>query len=388
MRPKTRSHFFELPCLRVVALFFMGLTILGRAPTSSAQVWRDIFDLRAFDKNNLEGIHVERADELITKKQIDEMISVIGQVNRSMSPYFILPPSFILRVRLKGDMANYNTETNTLDVAYQFERVADDGQVFSKHPIYTRNILAHEYAHIVLTHNLRLRAPDYVAKRKQAYSILKEKYLEPALKILQETETQIERLQEDLSLAARSRQRDKVKILNRYLAVARQKARSLRSEVEQYMSADLFTSDPSISLDGAYAETFSDLVAVVYAKDPNAVSKALLGMGLDPNLHDSADLRDYDNEALDTQTWNVTEKHSILSPTGRYLWENYLQSPLYKHDYGKVLTIFFRAIELEIFERFADPQMHTPMELNARLQQKIRSIMPPPGSSAQQIPAE
>jgi hypothetical protein len=329
--------------LRLRFIWLILLAAMGPATSYGADSCQNALRNLKHDhsEEKLEGLtQVIFGGEKLKDYQYKELMDVIHQVDAMMIG-FSRPSQIKLEVRPRGNRAVHANDIIMIDYQYVEEC---EGKIFSKHPKFTRTILAHEYGHAYFSKNMIESIPDYLALRQNAYDRYYQERFLPAVTIVgnstDPSSIGIETLQIVISGGIRS-------VLK-----------------------------GSSAMDAAYNELIGDLVAVAYLRDPRGIYKALNFSGMTQAQRKANAYRDFTvNTRVDKNTLVGLNEHHLLAPVRYFIWRNYLSNPLFARRWSTILKGTFQAIKHELIERFSDPTLLylNPAEINERLISQIRS---------------
>ncbi len=280
------------------------------------------------------GINADKFKRVVGAEQAKELFDVVSEVNKIAGKSFVIPSRVDMQV-FRYEYTAYHTkvklkaggELPQIVTPYQFG-VEDYTKVrMSKHPKFSRPILAHEYGHAIFAENIYHEIPEWKELEETAYMM---RYIEarleqlrgfvknpklsppPQVKDLSDAQAQLAHLEQVFKEASNDAQVQGAVWLNHL-------ARS-------------------------YNEVFADSVAVIYAKDPSAIAKAL---NFTKRKLDPGDFRDFMNK-MDGAKWTHDEEHVLFSPVRYALGKNYIFNPQF-HDHEEiVLRKIFNAITDEM----------------------------------------
>lgn len=111
-----------------------------------------------------------------------------------------------------------------------------------------------------------------------------------------------------------------------------------------------------------YAELFSDLLAVVAQKNPNAIHDLVVF-----ETQRSQDARSFGKTVLDSK-WSAPDPHDMLSPVRNFLWSNYFSKGKNQDKKAELIKAIFDVLATEILTRMTNKEVElTPEEMNMRL---------------------
>lgn len=140
--------------------------------------------------------------------------------------------------------------------------------------------------------------------------------------------------------------------VNQELLEIRQAKRRKNEEIEDFRSRTT-----------SYQEFFSDLLALAFTKDGEAMYR-----GMNPAY---AQKRSFLIDR-NPDSWTETEEHLLLAPTGSFVWREYFSNPIYAGREAWILDNVFRAIETEIEWQLQTHPKIDPVEMNKRSIEAIR----------------
>ncbi len=227
---------------------------------------------------------------------------------------------------------------NYIYLPQNFERYNSEGSYFLNQPL-ANNYLAHEYGHSIFNEMIR-----------QHHSDLNESFT-----IIQKNNSKI--IQKNILLAQGK--------LEEATSLADDIA---NKEIEIFTSAKIMTPIFKVV---AMSELFSDLVAVLYAEDLQAFSKAASGQFADPQEKESNKLRDFSlNHPL--EHWDNDEKHDLYAPTRSFIGKR-LRFPMSLDRKKKILKKLLDIMKDQLSYE-SQTENRTPQELNQVLINKLKSI--------------
>lgn len=230
-------------------------------------------------------------------------------------------------------------------------------------------ILVHEYGHLIFQKNLADNFPNLsqLTKKSQRALLVRKTKIASQLDSINRHLYELNKTlkQTDLSNEIRDSFRRKIGLL-------KWGARQLQREIQQMGVTYLF--DPGDHfVTQPYSELFSDLMAIVYTGDPEAMTKAGLFTTPDPQQRrfERHDLRSATKQYR-AHTWTEREVHRALSPARNYFYNEFLKGKI-QAEQGFQMRILFSAILAELKEiNDRDLYQLNPKLMNIRLIKKMQ----------------
>lgn len=217
---------------------------------------------------------------------------------------------------------------------------------------------AHEYGHVIFS--------EWLGSTFPAYKQLQNEIVGP---------TKANELVYSLS--------NKRALLNRSLTRASSKSEKsqLTEELAQteqrlaqaYFQAQEFTPEQNrlLSLISPYHELFADIIAVIYAEDPQAMRHSIEFQGAQGKDLYGAEARDF-TLIHKTAGWNDTTPHYLLSPTRSYLYHAQWIKTYTLDDKAAFIKNVFRVLKQEIEANWNGPTK-SPETLNVNLIKRFKN---------------
>ncbi len=317
------------------------------------------------------GVSVNQFGEVTSKKEVQELIQVIKDVNKQLDQYFYIPKKMEVNI-FRYDQTAYKTSKMVegekqllIRTPYQFglrdyQTLSTKG--LSKHPVYSRSILAHEYGHAVFDRNIYKALPEF----KQIEDIGNQ--MVGVSRYIKELEQAIIRVKNGAPLPK------KFKSLDELVATFK----NLTKEYKNAMQNPVYKYSALITeVSRGQNELFADMTAAIYAGKPDVITDALnmAKIQLDP-----FDYRSFDSP-IAVKNWHEAEEHILFSPMRYHVGRNYLFNSKYARHRPVVLKKVFNAIieELRLYSHAVYKQQYavfkglTPAKLNQRLMKNIDS---------------
>jgi len=312
--------------------------------------------LAAKHKVTLQQIKDFRA---LKPKRVAEVLEVLKQVSALVRTAKFETPQE-LTIHLSYQATTGISGGGHLHVPYQMaESKGASGKNWTKHPKFTRAVIAHELAHEVFHLTLKKRFPEL--------DDLRIRTAEESRKRTQARADEYDRLKKERDLLAdlMTKESPRTKASSAKLAELEAAMAKNKKAVTDQGLAGMWHGRP---LDGPYNELFADVVAVIYARDPEGMRDGIYFTGADKDSRKSAHWRDFDGPPGPVP-WSEGEEHVALQPTRKWLWESHLAQ---SKDPVPILRAVFEGIYKEVTERYRTGVWELPPdEMNRRLIERI-----------------
>lgn len=283
--------------------------------------------------------HMKLGEEFeLTGPEFRAQVDVIKKIDSYLSQY-LNKPSFTFDSPRRGTEAYWSIIDNTIKAPYIITFESENGKAMSKHPIFSRAVLAHEYSHAYFFFNLRPTV-GYDKTLEESFSILKQQF--------ERVESSAKKLVAECM--EKNQSENDCYNLPEY--------ENLLAECSQIEKAffNMIENDKKEVVIGAN-ELFADAGAYFFTNNPEAIKDLLYYTDQMKELKNMARMRSFTTKlSVTLAQWrkediglksNVvgTDIYQVFNPTRNYLFENYLSRPQFKKDPGRSMSALLLTFE-------------------------------------------
>jgi hypothetical protein len=277
------------------------------------------------------------SDQPLTPKQAQSIIGVMVDVAR-MSNGMTLPPNVRLNISQISFSPSANALVDELNLGVVFAQLDEKNRVHKQNPSVMRAITAHEFGHLIFTHNIvatksiRTDMARYAREAGEIESLLK-KMRDEAEK-LQALATSQGGISPELQA-----QMDKLEAeFNEWLEEL-QKAQNKNKDVLALYERT-----------SPYNEFFADVVSLLYTENPNAIAESIHFTVPKVANHKlvKSDILSREFEAGKPDHHSPRSPHALFAQVRHQLWDSYLKRPSVMSKKALVLNAVARAVDQEV----------------------------------------
>jgi hypothetical protein len=296
------------------------------------------------------GIADTRELRTLTAQALPGIEQDLRQMDTFLAPVLHLPETFTVQLSAQESRPSANFQTNLLTLGYQYAAKAKTGKMFTKHPVFSRAVNLHEYAHLILETNFKKKFPNFVALRERARKMRFENYLQTSTAIAKDNDAlmqsyeRVSQLKQQLlsPMPESSRQE-----LRHTLHAAQAEKRKLVEKLRPHLESIVLAADSDFFT--PYHELFSDLVPALFLNDKNAIYNS---------LHFSGGLKNDRNQARffgalpASHGGNFTSQsgHGFLGDVRKHIGENLMPEAKTVAEKQRLIKAVYQAIESEVEE--------------------------------------
>ena len=322
------------------------------------------------------GLTVVVTDPL-TDAQVEQVKSVWDRLGVMIQGRLAMPKKILVDIGFRADNASDDADDGVLQTIYQFEKEnilnpelleSKDPKVLAelkirlerKHPRKTVPVFAHELGHAILGENIRQRV---LAWGEQ---------IDPIRDQMNQLRAEIKSQENKIGtlMQAASAETDPVK-QGAIIATVKALRESLDDAAHKF--PPLIKQLRAVSdITVAYNEFFADSVAVIEARDPDAIYNALHYTGDSPKEVARQKLRSFSARNGTSDAYNK-DPHASLAQVRSHVGHRYYFTAPFASDRARVLSTVLDAIGKELQARMTQPKLKvmSNQEMNRRLIEKI-----------------
>lgn len=342
---------------------------------------------------------IKEADEIeVSDQEVRDIALTIKRVNEEVigQSELIQPVHIDLVINDQGSNASFRPTDYRISTITQFVRNVKINsrtrtlRAFTKHPIFTRAVTAHEYGHAIFRANYHKRNPEfakvsieYAEIRKESDWVYKEiDELGEKSKRLYDGQREIAK-KKGIEWAVYTESEDFNKFLNSKELLELEDYEdflfdylNMVNDEQIAIMEKLFKQRDTVT---SYNELFADVISVLEdGNNPKSVSEGLNNTGWHESLEgktNTALYRDFSNRKNHWSKWKEEEEeHIMMAPARYHIYQLALKKPRYDTQKGKGIIVknVFEAICTELEFRFSNPGIElSPTEWNKRLIKEI-----------------